>query len=132
MDILDKTYNERLTAALLGRRLRPDAMPRAHRGRPMFSFWGEELGFSGGDVHQTRAYRIYLDYNKNLEITGVDVVVEGELISPCSGYFPEALDAFDWEVVTTDSARTDEVSVETLADMCVSLDRKSTRLNSSH
>jgi hypothetical protein len=32
-------------------------------------------------------------------VTGVDVVVEGELISPCSGYFPEALDRFDFDAV---------------------------------
>ncbi len=65
----------------------------------MFSFWGEELGFRGGDVHAQRAYRIYLSYTPELVITGVQVVVEGELISPCSGYFPEALDEFDYEAV---------------------------------
>ena len=65
----------------------------------MFSFWGEELGFSGGDVHAQRAYRIYLRYNAGLVITDARVVVEGELISPCSGYFPEALDEFDYQTV---------------------------------
>lgn len=74
-------------------------MPLAHRGLPMFSFWGEELGFSGGDVHAQRAYRIYLRYNAGLVITDARVVVEGELISPCSGYFPEALDEFDYQTV---------------------------------
>lgn len=47
----------------------------------MFSFWGEELGFSGGDVHAQRAYRIYLDYGPEKVIDSVQVVVEGELIS---------------------------------------------------
>lgn len=74
-------------------------MPLAHRGLPMFSFWGEELGFSGGDVHAQRAYRIYLRYDADLAITDARVVVEGELISPCSGYFPEALDEFDYQTV---------------------------------
>ena len=65
----------------------------------MFSFWGEELGFPGGDVHAQRAYRIYLRYDADLVITDARVVVEGELISPCSGYFPEALDEFDYQTV---------------------------------
>ena len=99
MDMLDRSYNERLRSALIGRRLRADAMPEIHRGRPMFSFWGETLGFSANDVHSSRAYRIYLDYDDSLTITAADVVVEGELISPCSGYFPEALDQFDYETV---------------------------------
>lgn len=99
LEPLDVAYNERLVRALIGRQLREDAMPQAHRGRPMFSFWGEELGFSGGDVHAQRAYRIYLSYDENRVITDAQVVVEGELISPCSGYFPEALDEFDYETV---------------------------------
>ena len=96
---MDTSYNNRLRQALIGRRLREDAMPLAHRGLPMFSFWGEELGFSGGDVHAQRAYRIYLRYDADLAITDARVVVEGELISPCSGYFPEALDEFDYQTV---------------------------------
>lgn len=99
MEILDTTYNDQLAHALEGRRLRPEFMPEAHRGRPMFSFWGEELGFSGSDVHAQRAYRIYLDYGPETVIRNVQVVVEGELISPCSGYFPEALDQFDYPAV---------------------------------
>ena len=99
MELPDQTYNEMLRRELTGRILRADDMPRAHQGRPMYAFWGEELGFGAGDVHQTRAYRIYLSYDENRVITGVDVVVEGELISPCSGYFPEALDPFDYERV---------------------------------
>lgn len=99
MEQLDLTYNKRLAQALLGRQLQPAHMPQSHRGRPMFSFWGEELGFHGGDVHAQRAYRIYLSYSPDLTITDVQVVVEGELISPCSGYFPEALDEFDYEAV---------------------------------
>ena len=77
METLDLTYNDRLTAALTGRRIRADSLPCVHRDRPMFAFWGEELGFSGGDVHQNRAYRIYLRYTADRVITGVDVVVEG-------------------------------------------------------
>lgn len=99
VEILDTTYNDKLTHALVGRRLNPAFMPEAHRGRPMFSFWGEELGFSGGDVHAQRAYRIYLDYGPEKVIDSVQVVVEGELISPCSGYFPEGLDQFDYPAV---------------------------------
>ncbi len=99
VEILDTTYNDKLAHALVGRRLNPAFMPEAHRGRPMFSFWGEELGFSGGDVHAQRAYRIYLDYGPEKVIDSVQVVVEGELISPCSGYFPEGLDQFDYPAV---------------------------------
>ena len=47
LEPLDVAYNERLVRALIGRQLREDAMLQAQRGRPMFSFWGEELGFSG-------------------------------------------------------------------------------------
>ena len=99
VEILDTTDNDKLAHALVGRRLNPAFMPEAHRGRPMFSFWGEELGFSGGDVHAQRAYRIYLDYGPEKVIDSVQVVVEGELISPCSGYFPEVLDQFDYPAV---------------------------------
>ena len=99
LEPLDLSYNERLVHTLIGRQLREDAMPQAHRELPMFSFWGEELGFSGGDVHAQRAYRIYLSYNEARVITDARVVVEGELISPCSGYYPEALDEFDYQTV---------------------------------
>lgn len=91
MEILDTTYNDKLAHALVGRRLNPAFMPEAHRERPMFSFWGEELGFSGGDVHA--------QYGPEKVIDSVQVVVEGELISPCSGYFPEGLDQFDYPAV---------------------------------
>lgn len=97
--MLDQTYNRQLVQALLGRRLRPDQMPQAHRGRPMFPLWGEDAGLPPEDIHCHRAYRIYLSYDRNLTITDVEVVVEGELISPCSGYTPEALDQFDLEPV---------------------------------
>ena len=92
----DTDYGARLTDALIGRRLLPDCMPRAHRGRPMFSFWGTELGFSEDDIHATQAYRIYIDYDENLIITGADIVVEGEIISPCSGFRYENPDRFDY------------------------------------
>ena len=99
MEMPDQTYNEMLRETLLGKRLRADRLPEAHQGRPMYAFWGEDLGFSFGDVHQSRAYRIYLDYAEDRVITGVDILVEGELISPCSGYYPETLDRFDYETV---------------------------------
>lgn len=92
----DQTYNEQLRAALLGRRLLPEYMPRVHSSRPMFSFWGSDAGVPEGDIHGSRAYRIYLSYDEALTITGVDVVVDGELLSPCSGYAMEALDEFDY------------------------------------
>lgn len=97
--MLDQTYNEKLVSALLGRKLMPKHMPRSHRGRPMFSLWGEEAGIETGDIHATRAYRIYVTYDDNLTITDADVVVDGELISPCSGYWPEALDEFDYPAI---------------------------------
>lgn len=97
--MLDQTYNQKLRAALVGRRLRPEAMP-AHLGEDwVFSLWGEDAGIPEGDIHSTRAYRIYVDYDKNLTITGVGVIVDGELLSPCCGYALEALDQFDWEPI---------------------------------
>ena len=95
----EQVYNQKLRDILIGRRLLEHDMPAAHQGRPMFSFWGEEIGFSSGDVHQNRAYRIYLDYDETLTITWADVIVEGELISPCAGYFIEPLDEFDYPKV---------------------------------
>ncbi len=92
-------YNEMLRQALLGRRPDPSNMPVVHKRGPMFSFWGEELGFAGADVHASRAYRIYLTYGEDLMIRDVRTVIEGELISPCSGYYPETLDQFDYPVV---------------------------------
>ena len=89
-------YNQKLRERLLGRRLRADAMPERHYGRPMLSLWGEDAGMTGSDVHSNRAYRIYLDYDETRTILSVDIVIEGELISPCSGYFHEELDEFDY------------------------------------
>lgn len=97
--MLDQTYNEKLVSTLLGRKLTPGHMPVPHRGKPMFSLWGEEAGIGAGDIHATRAYRIYVTYDDNLVITDADVVVDGELISPCSGYWPEALDEFDYPFI---------------------------------
>ncbi len=96
MDTLDFTYNHLLRDMLLGRRLRADAMPQCHRSGPMLSLWGEDAGIPSGDVHHSRAYRIYLDFDEDAVITDVQVVVEGELLSPCSGYSMETLDAFDY------------------------------------
>lgn len=95
----DQAYNELLKQALLGRKLCPGSMPTAHRCRPMFSFWGSDAGLPEGDIHAHRAYRIYIDYDGALTITGVEVVVDGELLSPCSGYAAEALDQFDFPAV---------------------------------
>ena len=97
--MLDQTYNDKLTEALKGRRLRPDAMPRAHALGPMFSRWGSDAGLGAGDIHANRAYRIYVDYGEDLIIRDARVVVDGELLSPCSGYALEALDQFDFQPV---------------------------------
>ena len=96
MELPDQTYNEMLRRELTGRILRADDMPRAHQGRPMYAFWGEELGFHGADVHSTRAYRLYVTYDEDNIIRDLELVIEGELISPCSGYFREPLDEFDY------------------------------------
>ena len=97
--MLETDYNQLLTDALIGRQLLPDCMPQAHIRGPMFSFWGEDAGLPPSDIHATRAYRIYLRYGDDLVITDVDVIVEGELISPCSGYRREVLDRFDYPYV---------------------------------
>ena len=97
--MLDQTYNQALKNALLGRKLLPEHMPVIHTHRPMFSFWGQEAGIPEGDIHCHRAYRIYLVYNDALTITDVEVVVDGELLSPCSGYAVESLDEFDYKPV---------------------------------
>jgi len=99
MDLLDQTWNGKLKQALTGRRLREGAAVTEHVQGPMLAFWGADLGFSEGDVHHSRAYRIYLSYGTDRILRDIRVVVEGELISPCSGYFPEALDPFDFEAV---------------------------------
>ena len=96
---MDQTYNQKLRSALLGRRLQEDHMPTVHRCRPMFSFWGQDIGIPPEDIHANRAYRIYLSYDEAKTITDVEVVVDGELLSPCSGYAPETLDQFDYEPV---------------------------------
>lgn len=105
----DLFYNQQLKAALLGRKLLQ--MPVVHTHRPMFSFWGKDAGLPADDIHFDRAYRIYLTYDEALTITDVDVVVDGELLSPCSGYAPEVLDQFDYEpVLRWCLAHTDAVS----------------------
>lgn len=82
-------YNDLLVSTLLGR-----TSPT-----PLLSTMGEALGFPEGDVHATRFYRIFLTRDQENVITHLRVVVDGDLISPCSGYFPEALDEFDYEKV---------------------------------
>lgn len=96
---MDNCRNEKLAAALIGRRLSPAYMPEIHHAGPMFSLWGEDAGIPAGDVHFHRAYRIYVRYDADLTITGARVVVEGELLSPCSGYAMEALDQFDYPAI---------------------------------
>lgn len=95
----DLTYNEKLAHALIGRRLKTTALPHARQGAPMFEFWGEDVGFPESDMHSTQAYRIYLSYDSALCITGVWVQIDGEILSPCSGYSQEVLDRFDYEPV---------------------------------
>lgn len=82
-------YNTLLVSALLGRRSLV----------PVLSTMGENLGFPEGDVHATRFYRIFLTTDAKHCITAARVVVDGDLISPCSGYFPEVLDEFDYDKV---------------------------------
>lgn len=86
-------YNQQLRTALLGRRY------HASTRSALISFMGEALGFPESDVHATRFYRIFLTLDDAGIITEVRTVVDGELISPCSGYFPEVLDEFDFEPV---------------------------------
>lgn len=87
------SYNERLASALLGRRL-------SNPTSPVLRIMGDALGFPEGDVHATRFYRIFLTLDNAGIITHVHITVDGELISPCSGYFQEALDEFDVKAVT--------------------------------
>ena len=82
-------YNDLLISALLGR----------SASTPVLSTMGEALGFPEGDVHATRFYRIFLTRDECSTITAARVVVDGDLISPCSGYFPEVLDEFDYDAV---------------------------------
>lgn len=96
---LDMNYNELVINQIIGRHLHPEFMPKVHRGKPMLSFWGEEAGLTGGDIHSSRAYRLYLDYDRELRITDAAFVIEGELISPCSGYTYETLDELDYRAV---------------------------------
>ncbi len=83
---MDTNYNARLTEALLGRKCTHSQL---------FSM-GDALGFPEGDVHNTRFYRIFLTRDETGTVTHAVVKVDGELISPCSGYFPEVLDEFDF------------------------------------
>lgn len=82
-------YNELLAASLLGRSCLS----------PQLSIMGEALGFPEGDIHATRFYRIFFTLTEAGAITQATVKVDGDLISPCSGYFPETLDEFDYPAV---------------------------------
>lgn len=94
-----KSYNETTVSALLGRKLKAEYISPALPHSGLISFMGETLGFPEGDVHATRFYRLFLTLDENQVITQVRIVVDGDLISPCSGYFPETLDEFDHEAV---------------------------------
>ena len=92
-------YNEILVSSLLGRKLKEEYRSPARPRNALISFMGEALGFSEGDVHTTRFYRLFLTLDETRTITDARVVVDGDLISPCSGYFPETLDEFDHQAV---------------------------------
>jgi hypothetical protein len=96
---MDQTYNQKLRAALVGRRLRQDCMPELVQGDYVFSLWGQDAGIPEDDIHASRAYRIYVDFDAARTITGLSVLVDGELLSPCCGYALEALDELDWEAI---------------------------------
>ncbi len=83
-----ESYNQQLTEFLTGRYFSGE--------KTVLNTMGDALGFPEGDVHATRFYRIFLTLSRDGCITDVRVVVDGELISPCSGYFPEVLDEFDY------------------------------------
>lgn len=81
---------------------RSDPLATAIRGRklpvsgsPVLTIMGYQLGFPEGDVHANRFYRIYLSLDDTGSIQDVHIAIDGDLISPCSGYFPEMLDEFD-------------------------------------
>lgn len=93
------TWNEKLTTFLTGRQLKEEYMPTEHLGRERFSFWGEEAGFSAGDIHAHRAYQIFIKRNEDNVITDAFIVIEGELLSPCSGFAYEELDEFDYPAI---------------------------------
>lgn len=90
------SFDQRLIHALVGRRLRPDRMPDLHQGQPQFRLWGADAGFHPDDIHADRFYRIHLEYGPDLVIRSAAVFVDGELISPCSGFRAESLDEFDY------------------------------------
>lgn len=94
-----QNYNELAGSALLGRKLKEAYISPARPHSGLISFMGETLGFPEGDVHATRFYRIFLTLDPNRSINEVRIVVDGDLISPCSGYFPEVLDEFDYQAV---------------------------------
>lgn len=93
---MSNPYNDQLISALLGRRLLAHSTAQA----PVLRTMGDALGFPEGDVHATRFYRVFLTLDDTGCIASARITVDGELISPCSGYFPETLDEFDVRAVT--------------------------------
>ena len=94
-----ENYEAMIRKQLLGRMLRPEAGSMSQWGRPMLSSMGWELGFPEGDVHRDRSYRVYLTLDEGRRIVDAELRVEGDLISPCSGYYPEMLDEFDYGMI---------------------------------
>lgn len=93
------SYNEKAVSALLGRKLKEELISPARPRSGLISFMGQALGFSEGDVHATRFYRVFLTLGDDRTILDARILVDGDLISPCSGYFPEVLDEFDHRAV---------------------------------
>ena len=107
----DLRYNQKLEQALVGRRLNSADIPVVHFNQPQLRFWGYEAGITGSDIHSDRLYRIWITYDEELIIHQAQVFVDGELISPCSGFAQETLDQFDYDAVLHwCMARTQEVS----------------------
>ncbi len=84
---------ERQRRELLGR-----PMPKhlSDSGEVQLSFMGWAAGFSESDIHCNRLYQLILIPDGDGNIGDVEILVVGELISPCSGYQPETLDEFDF------------------------------------
>ena len=92
----DQIYNQKLRQALLGRFLPAALRPEDPENTPVFSLWGEEAGIEPSDVHASWTYRVYCAWDGAGRITGVGILVDGELLSPCQGYAFETLDRFDY------------------------------------
>ncbi len=92
---MPNSYHHQIVSALTGR-ICPQAM-----GNKSFvlSTMGSALGFPEDDVHANRFYRVFLTLDHTGTILSALVRIDGDLISPCSGYFPEEPDEFDCKPV---------------------------------